>query len=40
MVENICEVFIDNLKFVNWMDEKMKQVVEEKVRFKCFYVLK
>lgn len=30
MVENIREAFIDNLKSVNWMDEKTKQAAEEK----------
>ena len=40
MVENIREAFIDNLKSVNWMDEKTKQAAEEKVRLKLLHVLK
>lgn len=40
MVENIREAFIDNLKSVNWMDEKTKQAAEEKVRLKRLHVLK
>ena len=40
MVENIREAFIDNLKSVNWMDEKTKQAAKEKVRLKRLHVLK